>query len=369
VIQVLISLCTTFGKTVAFDWRYGYRTASVIEGFEMAFYTPHTMMFEPRMSEDRSLVMEFLSRSKMTATDEEWKAYVQLLHEDPAFYKKEVNQLQLSDEESDTLKYMEHLLKAHQKGRSHQAMKEILRSLLYSTCPIDAYLWIGRWLAVGEDEQYEFFRKAAGMAELASREYKLHQHLDTLWSDVCYRPFLRGRAVFQDRLLSFKLTQKELNPALKGMLDLVKLDKLDAMGLRFLLMQYYLLNKKYAEMEKLFQDYPADELNPLFLYPLAMMRFHTLGGKHEKALETLQKAIHSNPFYLYYFFTDELKVIPVYPESIYLPGSPEEASYMLSISLSLWCQRNPALEDWMLKHFDDHLKTINAPFRGGSAIA
>ncbi len=75
-------------KTVAFDWRYGYRTASVLEDFEMAFYTPHSMMFEPRISEDRSLVMEFLSRSKMTATDEEWNAYVQLLHEDPLLIKR-----------------------------------------------------------------------------------------------------------------------------------------------------------------------------------------------------------------------------------------------------------------------------------------
>ncbi|MDD3236036.1 MAG: hypothetical protein PHH43_06890, partial [Candidatus Cloacimonetes bacterium] len=82
-------------------------------------------------------------------------------------------------------------------------------------------------------------------------------------------------------------------------------------------------------MEAIYKQFPADHQNPLFLYPMAFMKFKTLGEDHPDTASFLQQALESNLFIPVIAFKNV--DVPPFKGSEYLPHSEEEAYYFFTI--------------------------------------
>ncbi|MDD4029744.1 MAG: hypothetical protein PHX86_08615, partial [Caldisericia bacterium] len=115
--------------------------------------------------------------------------------------------------------------------------------------------------------------------------------------------------------------------------DLIQLDTDDPMGLRFIIMSRLIRTKQYDQMETLYQQFPDDKMNPLFLYPMAFMKYATMGKEHPDTNSFIQRAIESN---LYIAVKPNKDDVLAHNVSFYKPHSEEEAQYFFRVNPTLF---------------------------------
>jgi hypothetical protein len=284
-------------KTIL-DWRFGYEGAGSFQNFpgEIMYATPHSLMSEPRENEIPNL------------------EYSPLNEKDYLIYRKLVNEAY--------------------KSEKVDAMNLILKSFLYTDEAIDAYLWIAKYLSESNEELYQAHLKAYTVSQKAAEEYdKSGNSVPNRWNSFRYRPYMRAMASFYYYQLNEVTNEKEKCEVTHNLQNMIQLDTDDPMGLRFIVISKWILLEQYDQAEALYRQFPADQLNPLFLYPMAFMKYITLGQDHPETASFLQKALESNFFVPVVhrqndFITDEY--------NCYKAHSEEEAEYLLRINYEIF---------------------------------
>jgi hypothetical protein len=239
------------------DWRHGYNVPESLNdpGYSVAFSTPHSMIYEPRQSEELNLKLSLLSEKTVFNSEEEVNVLMEHIRENPGYLDLELQKSKLTQKEKDYFTYRELLSKAT-KSNGISAMKYVLKSLLYTDEPIDSLIWIAKNVAKEVVEKYKIYWRACATSEFYSTNYSKKKEISsTCWTDHWYRPYMRGIASFYTFKLRLTLGENEKQQAIKSLHDIIELDPSDPMGIRFILMSQYSRLKDYKQMEILYKKY------------------------------------------------------------------------------------------------------------------
>jgi hypothetical protein len=325
------------GKVIV-DWRNGYVGTEMVREFhqDVYFATPHSMMEEPRFAEVMNMKIAFISEKLAFKSEEEANALMEKITADPANLDIEFEKTKRTEKENNYFIYRDLIAKAYQSS-GISTMKYIYKSLLYTDEPIDALLWIVNNLSETSEEAFELLWKAYATSEMLAEEYDKsdNRELDKRWTDSRYRPYMRAKACYINYQLEGLLEEEkeeELEFTQK-LQDMIQLDTDDPMGLRFIIMGRLIRTKQYDQMEALYQQFPDDKMNPLFLYPMAFMKYATLGKDHPDTNSFIQRAIESNLFIAVKPNKDDSLAHTI---SFYKPHSEEEAQYFFRVNPTLF---------------------------------
>jgi hypothetical protein len=337
------------GKVVT-DWRHGYE---IIKSFQdhryaIAFATPHSMMSEPRIAEVSNLKISFMSERLNHNSEEDFNEWMKKVTANSDSIDLELQKFHPTEKEKNYFHYREIISKAY-KSNGISAMKYVFKSLLYTDEPIDALLWIAKNLSKTEEEEYQMYWKAFAIANVLSEEYDKSPDDDPKrWTEHWYRPYMRGKASYFTFLLETTLDENKEQEAIQKLHDMIKLDPDDPIGLRFILMNQWSHLEQYDQMEAIYKQFPADHKNPLFLYPMALMKYKTLGENHPDTASFIQKALENNLFIPVLAFKNI--DVPPFESSTYLPHSEEEAQYFFEINLDFVYMEEDQ-SNWLYKTF------------------
>lgn len=351
---------------IVLDWRLGYVGTEMFQDVQHGVYfaTPHSMMSEPRVAEVTNMKMAFISEKFAFESEEEAKAWMEKITADPANLDIEFEKTERTEKEENYFIYRDLIAKAYESS-GISAMKYIYKSLLYTDEPIDALLWIAHHLVETNEEEFELLWKAYAISEVLAEEYNNsgNPSPDNRWTDSRYRPYMRGTACFYNYQLEGILDEKEELEFTQKLQDMIQLDTDDPMGLRFIIMSRLFHMKKYDQMETLYQQFPDDKQNPLFLYPMAFMKYATLGKDHPDTNSFIQRSLESNLFIPVESRSDDFITNNC---SFYKPHSEEEAKYFLRLnhdmfdmdqeqSIWLFAALNKFIQNFADHHFGDQV--------------
>lgn len=147
--------------------------------------------------------------------------------------------------------------------------------------------------------------------------------------------------------------------ALEILEELLMLDSPDHLGLRLYLMNWYIVEKQYDKMDILFQKFPKDHSNPLFLYPMALRNFLEHGAKHLDSHYYIQKAMSSN-IIIPAIILLNAETGGDWLES-FKPHSLEEAKNFDQIDPHLWNDEKSTI-DWLKEEYEkfyDRISTLS----------
>ncbi|MCE5223027.1 hypothetical protein LLG10_02400 [bacterium] len=345
-------------EQVVVDWLYGYETPNEIEGVPVAFSTPHNMMRAPRNTEIHNTQINYITRSKDFSSIEEINAFLNPIMLNPNNMYKALDEANLSEEEIDHLAYLEIINEAYQ-STGERAMRLVLQSLLYSHKPIDAYLWIANHLSKTPEEIFQMLSMAVETAELTLDKKKRKSEMGQFWNCHEFRPFMRAKANLADFLYSYNTSQEDIQQAIETMETLLEYDLQDHMGIRFLLMGIYSFHEVFDKMDALYQRFPIDHQNPLFLYPMAYKQYFTLGPSHESTKSFLSDAIQKNPYVITLVLDNEN--IPSYEGSFYHKHSLEEAFYFFNTNYDYF-EPDDKMLLWLTEAFQTYMKSQQEGF-------
>ena len=156
------------------------------------------------------------------------------------------------------------------------------------------------------------------------------------WHDVFTRPYMRARAALAEALW----LDGRADEAIAHLVDLLRLNPDDNMGLRYRLVSWYLERQRTAEAGQLLERY--DEPTAMWLYSKALWRFQKEGDT-PAARTVLLNALQANRYIAAYLLAPGLQ--PVIPDS-YAPGGRDEALVYLQDGLAAWAGTDGAI-DWL----------------------
>jgi len=325
------------GKVIV-DWRNGYVGTEMVREFhqDVYFATPHSMMEEPRIAEVMNMKIAFMAEKLEFKSEDEAQAWMGKITAAPGNLDIEYEKTKRTVKENNYFIYRELIAKAYESS-GISAMKYIYKSLLYTDEPIDALLWIAHNLSETSEEEFELLWKAYATSEMLAEEYDKsnNRELEERWTDSRFRPYMRAKACYINYQLE-GLLEEEKEEELEftqQIQDMIPLDKDDPMGLRFIVMSRLMRTKQYDQMEALYQQFPDDKMNPLFLYPMAFMKYATLGKEHPDTNSFIQRAIESN---LYIAVKPDKNRSLAHTISFYKPHSEEEAQYFFRVNPTLF---------------------------------
>ena len=169
------------------------------------------------------------------------------------------------------------------------------------------------------------------------------------WHDVFTRPYMRARAALADALWE----AERFDEAIEHVVDLLRLNPDDNMGLRYRLASWYLERQRTAEAGQLLDRY--DEDSAMWWYSKALWRFQKEGDT-PAARAALRRALAANRYVAVYLLALEL---PPSAPSTYTPGSREEALIYLEDGLGAWLETEGAI-DWMDEVLGEILGAVGA---------
>lgn len=162
----------------------------------------------------------------------------------------------------------------------------------------------------------------------------------TLWGHLPARPYLRARAFLARQLWSVggRLSAVTL------VRESLELDETDALGLRYVLLAWYLDMGEEMLSRDLLSDSKTDR-STFFLYGDALLAFWEL-SEERTATTRLKRALKANrhvPQRILFGLPDPLKVLAT---PSYRPGSGEEADICAFLLAPAW-ERDIAAIDWL----------------------
>lgn len=180
-------------------------------------------------------------------------------------------------------------------------------------------------------EEENLLIKAQKIAKDSIKKEHWTKYDGKFWDMLETRPYMRAKACYAEFLWMDMFAEES---AIQILEELLLLDTMDRMGLRFILMSWYLRRESYDKMSNLYTDFPKDRNNPLFLYPVALMNFIQNGSQHPTTHEFIQKALISNIRIGDSLLLEEMP--DPAPPTFYVKHSQEESKYFLEIDEGLW---------------------------------
>lgn len=209
--------------------------------------------------------------------------------------------------------------------------------LLSSPQCVEAHLCLAGW----EDEYAQRVKHLENAISAGEETINIDEvdERGTWWIEHTTRPYMRALSFLAMEF--FQNDKKE--EGLEIILDLLDMDPLDHLGLRYFLFEYYVDHRKWLETRNLIRSFPDDD-SLTFAYGKVIYLYYSLGRK-SKTKKALIKAYHRNPYPLHMLAGVE----PV-PEVLthYTPGSPEEGMQVIDL-LASCVTRDEKLGDWMIQ--------------------
>ncbi len=183
----------------------------------------------------------------------------------------------------------------------------------------------------------ELFSKAVEHGEAQCAEL-LETEVGRFWEFSETRPFLRAKYGLASALAS----DGQVNEAMTQLLDILRLNQNDNLGVRYEIIPLLLSQNKEKEAIEILNKYP--EQTASWLYLKAQVEFRREGPIGRTAQKAIAAAIKFNPHVLELLMADHPPMMPEH----YALGSPEEAAIVIEEQLGSWTESEGFVE-WMLQ--------------------
>lgn len=125
---------------------------------------------------------------------------------------------------------------------------------------------------------------------LEKENYFTKSNVGNFYSYIATRPYIRGLY----SKACYLIADGKMKQASNVCKEILRLDKIDDLGARFMLMALYAFFEQENELVDLFNKYPSESLEGLF--PLFALYFKQ--GNNEKAQEYLERINKANPYFV-----------------------------------------------------------------------
>jgi len=212
---------------------------------------------------------------------------------------------------------------------------------LFPDCA-DAYNLLAEDAAKSMEEAKEYYRRGMEAGRRALGEKIFKEDGGYFWGMLETRPYMRSRA----GLMQCLWEEENHDEAIGHARELLRLNRNDNQGIRYILITYLACLGRYAELENFMKspEYKDDGMAE-WLYTKALM-FFVKGGDTLKARRVLTAALKMNkhvPRYL----TGEKKVPRLLPDRITVGGEDEAYCYAAG-NIPAW-KKVPGALDWLKK--------------------
>lgn len=184
-------------------------------------------------------------------------------------------------------------------------------------------------------ERIEVFRDGIRLGESQCADL-LKTEVGRFWQISETRPLLRAKF----GLATCLAMDGQADEAISLMLDILRLNEQDNLGIRYELTNLLLSQGREQEAKEILQRYP--EQTGSWLYLMAQVEFRAGGRSSRTAQKAIAAAFKSNPHVIELFLQE---TPPVAPER-YVLGSPEEAAVIIEEQIESWMECEGFME-WM----------------------
>jgi len=185
----------------------------------------------------------------------------------------------------------------------------------------------------------ELYEKAIEHGEAQYAEL-LETEVGRFWEISDTRPLMRAK----QGLASALAADGQANEAVAQMLDILRLNTNDNMGVRYEIIPLLLSQNRGKEAVEVLNQYPEETAN--WLYLKAQVEFRREGPNGRSAQKAMAAAIKFNPHVIELLMTEE----PPRLAEHYALGSPEEAAIVIEEQLKSWME-NEGFVEWMVARF------------------
>lgn len=225
-------------------------------------------------------------------------------------------------------------------SRPEEGTKLAEEALAVDADCVDAYLFLAMGNADHPERAMEFAFKALEAGDQAVEAGSDAADEGHLWSHLPARPYLRARAFLAryvwglgGRVMATTLAHGSL-----------ELDEGDALGLRYLLLSWYLDMGEEMLTRELLNKYKSDR-SACLLYGDALLTFWD-SGDDRTSKARLNKALKANPHVPEFLLGPPLSEIAVREIEAYGPGSEEEAWICAHLLQTPW-ERDLEAMEWL----------------------
>ena len=183
---------------------------------------------------------------------------------------------------------------------------------------------------------------------------------ERLWTDHTTKPYMKAL-----ELLGIELAQNGyLEEALEQFQEILELNPMDNQGIRYLILQNALVNKKLSICEQIFRDHSWDD-SSYFLYSKAIYNFFKYGNK-SKSKKAAIRAFEQNPYPVLFILDLEEPPTDIIGCK---PGSPEEGIAVCQALLECYETQEKVIL-WLVKLYSEnfHLGTTNEEEESGLVV-
>ena len=245
---------------------------------------------------------------------------------------QKLNNNEINFEDDPKFKSDDLLEEAYNATSKTNAIKLAKKALEIYPDNIDAECFIADF----EENQIRMLEKYNTIVDKATRLLEKDnmfekENIGIFWEILETRPYMRARYKKADILVNLG----RFTEAIKECKELLRLNKSDNLGVRYMLIKLYCMLEKFEECEKLYKKY--NEHSAFMLLPMAIMYFKK--GDYIKSKRILRNVQKVNPYIIKFLkninemeeqFIGNIKDIEYYSQ-----GSIEEAAIIIGSLLCL----------------------------------
>ncbi len=227
-----------------------------------------------------------------------------------------------------------------------------LKALAISPHCADAYVLLAQEEAQSLEQAHDLYEQGVKAGEKALGPQRFKEYRGHFWGFLETRPYMRARAG-----LALTLAQLgDLKGAISHYNEMLKLNKNDNQGIRYLLAATLMQQEDFAALKALFKKY-KDDSSAEWLYSRALIAFRD-AGESEAANVLGLKALHANA-HVAAALAGKSKSKPRKDDYITM-GGVDEAAYYLEHWGKAWRSTDGAI-DWLLRISAQSGRAAGAP--------
>ena len=184
-------------------------------------------------------------------------------------------------------------------------------------------------------KKIELFQKAVELGEIQNAEL-METQSGHFWSITETRSLMRAK----HGLATALATDGQANEAIAQMLDILRLNADDNLGVRYQIIPLLLSQNRDQAATEILASYSEETAN--WLYLKAQVAFRSKGPKHRTAQSAILAAIRFNPHVIELLMGPEPPAVPEH----YALRSPEEAAVVIEEQFDSWTETEGFI-DWM----------------------
>ena len=192
------------------------------------------------------------------------------------------------------------------------------------------------------DAKIDRFRRSVelGMAQ-SSELLNDPEAIGHFWGISETRPLMRAKYGLATALQA----DGQANEAVAELLDILRLNQNDNLGVRYEVVPILLSQNREAEAVEVLNRYSEETAS--WLYLKAQVEFRAGGPQSRSAAKAIKAAFHANPHVVELLFSPDPPLMPEH----YALGSPEEAAIVIGEQLESWTETENFVP-WMIKAFE-----------------